>query len=147
MRNTVLLMFVMLVMAGIVAADERPQGQAPEIRVAVSEARMPAGAGASLVFIDKTTGRVTRTPTAEQRAAMQAKVANLLSRSDEGLVDVTLPGGAVLRDLQGRFMSATIVRIAPDGSQHLECTTGLPEVTGAKAQADSEAVQTAATAK
>jgi len=136
-----------VVVVGPAAADEGPQTQRPETSMVTPEAQLPAGAEGKMVFIDPATGRVSSTPTAEQRAAMQARVADMLSQSDEGLLDEVLANGAVLRDLQGRFQSATVVRIAPDGSQRQECTTNLTEATTAGQQPKTEAASTASAAK
>ncbi len=136
-----------LVVVGPAAAGEGPQAEAPETSVVTPGAQLPVGAAGKMVFIDPATGRVTSTPTAEQRAAMQDEVADMLNQSDEGLFDEFLPNGAVLRDLQGRFQSATVVRIAPDGSQHQECTTSLARVTTLEQQPKTEAASTASAAK
>ncbi|MEN8164669.1 MAG: hypothetical protein ABFS37_11120 [Acidobacteriota bacterium] len=136
-----------LVVVGPAAADEGSKTEAPETSVATLEAQPQVGAAGKMIFIDPATGRVTGTPTAEQRAAMQARVADMLNQSDEGLFDEVLANGAVLRDLQGRFQSATVVRISPDGSQHQECTTSLTEVTTVEQQPKTEAASIASAAK
>ncbi|RLE23928.1 MAG: hypothetical protein DRJ65_10845 [Acidobacteria bacterium] len=150
MKNRIFLITVMvavLAAAGVVVADEGPKVEAPETPVVTPEAQAPVGAAGRMVFIDPATGRVTSTPTAEQRVAMQDEMAGMLNQSDEGLFDEFLANGAVLRDLQGRFQSATVIRIAPDGSRHQECTTSLTEVTTVERQPKTEAASTASAAK
>lgn len=140
-------MVVMLVGIGAVTAAEGPQAEAPEASVVTPEAQLPVAAAGMMVFIDPATGRVTRTPTAEQRAAMQAKTAGLFDQSDAGTYDEILPSGAVLRDLQGRLMNATVVRIAPDGSKHQECTADPLKVLSTEVQPKTDAAPTAGAVK
>lgn len=120
-------LMTLIAVASIVAAPavacDQPQADKPEAATTATEAQAPVAAGGMMAFIDEETGRVTSTPTEEQRATMKALVADMLSQSDEGLYDEYLANGAVLRNLQGRFQSATVVRIDADGAQHVECTT------------------------
>ena len=44
-----------------------------------------------------------------------------LSRSSVGLTSVPLPGGARLIHLQGRFHTAAVARVRPDGSLEQRC--------------------------
>lgn len=136
-----------LVVVGPATADEGPQAEASETSVVTLKTQMPVGAAGKMVFIDPATGRVTSIPTVEQRATMQDEVAGMFNQSDEGLFDEVLANGAVLRDLQGRFQSATVVRIAPDGLQRQECTTSLTEITTVEQQPKVEAASTASVAK
>jgi len=134
-------MVVILAAAGVVVAGEgAPKAQESGVAAAAPEATLPVGAGGKMVFVDPATGRVTGTPSAEQRAAMKNQMANLFSQSDEGTYDEFLPNGAVLRDLQGRFINATVVRIAPDGSHYLECTTDPEHTLRGDAQSNTEPV-------
>ena len=49
------------------------------------------------------------------------------STSHQGLVEVPAPGGGVMVDLQGRFRSATVARVKPDGTVVTECVKpGMP---------------------
>jgi len=139
--------FLVLSGAGPAAAGDGPQARAPETSVATPGAQLPIAAGGKMAFVDPTTGRATGTPSAEQRAAMKAQMGTMFSQSDEGTYDEFLANGAVLRDLQGRFMNATVVRIAPDGSQHLECTTIPAQSLRGDAQAKPEPAATAGEVK
>lgn len=138
---------VIMVGTGAVFAEDQPQAEAPEASVVTQEAQLPAGAAGMMVFVDPATGRVTSTPTAEQRAAMQAKTAGLFDQSDAGTYDEILPNGAVLRDLQGRLMNATVIRIAPDGSKHQECTTDPLNALSTEVQAKTEVAPKAGAVK
>ena len=141
----------LIAVASIVAAPavacDHPQADKPEATATATEAQVPVGAGGMMVFIDPETGRVTNKPTAEQRAAMQTKMAGLFNQSDEGTYDEILPNGAVLRDLHGRLMDATVVRIAPDGSLHQECSTSPISTLAAKQPPVSEPASTSVAAK
>lgn len=125
-------MIIIAVFAVTIAVAAEPEQQAAAEPAAVpappvEQASAPVAADGMVAYIDPATGKLTSSPTAEQRAAMQAALAAALDRSQDGLYDVVLPDGTVMRDLQGRFQSATVVRTAPDGSVHQECTTN-PEV-------------------
>lgn len=144
-------LITMIAVASIVAtpavAFDQPPADKAEAVATATEAQVPVGAGGMMVFIDPETGRVTNKPTAEQRAALQTKMAGLFNQSDEGTYDEILPNGAVLRDLQGRLMNATVVRIAPDGSLHQECSTNPVSTLAAKQPPVSEPDSTAVAAK
>jgi len=131
----------------VVAADDTHHCEAPESTAVTSDASQPVGAAGMMVFVDPATGRVTGTPTAEQRAAMQARIAGLFDQSDDGTYDEILPNGAVLRDLQGRLMNATVVRIAADGSKHQECTTRPIEVLSTEVQPKTDTASSAGAVK
>ena len=79
---------------------------------------LPVGSAALRVAIDPETGALV--PDLNPAKAMDADLQNMLSRSSDGLVEVTHPDGHVSVHLQGRFMSASIARIDKDG--HVETT-------------------------
>lgn len=81
--------------------------------------------GGYVVQIEPGRGPVegTQTLSQEMREALQ----RLVSTSSEGLKEVTLSDGTVLVDLQGRFKSATVVTIGPDGKLKTQCVTTPPE--------------------
>lgn len=127
LRRLALAAALVVMAAALVATAEEPVATtAPEVAataLSVEQAAQPLAADGLVVYLDPATGAPTAHPTADQVAAMQAALAAALDRSQDGLYDVELPDGTVMRDLQGRFQSAEVVRIAPDGSLHQACTT------------------------
>lgn len=73
---------------------------------------------------DSTTG-VLKTPTANELQAL--RLGPGLNRSMEGLKEVVLRNGTVAVDLQGRFRSLAVARIADDGSIVTGCVTTAEE--------------------
>lgn len=67
-------------------------------------------------------GRI-RPITPDEARALIESVAPSLSQSDAGLTRTVLPNGAVAVDLDGRFESATLATIGPDGNVEAECVT------------------------
>lgn len=115
--------------APALAGDDPAAAAPPEQTANQAPAEVaPTVAAAGLVaYIDPATGGLTATPTEEQRAAMRTALAALVNDSDEGLVEVTLPDGSVVMDLQGRFQEAVVVQVASDGTQHMQCIGSLPD--------------------
>ena len=112
-------------LAGLALAaevDEAPAEPTSAESPTVATGAPPQGAG-MVAYIDPETGRLTSSPTAAQRAEMQAELAAVLDRSQDGLFDVVLPDGSVMRDLQGRFQNAVVVRVAADGKLGAGCVT------------------------
>ena len=145
MKYLVFLMTVAVALVGWVTpvvADEAPQREGSDTTVATQDTTLPAGASGMMVFVDPETGKVTGSPTAEQRAAMQTRMVGLFDQSDDGTFDEILPNGAVLRDLQGRLMNATVVRISPDGTRHEECTERPMAVLAAEMQPNTAVAPT-----
>ena len=102
--------------------EETPaEPQAAESPTAAAGA--PSQGAGMVAYIDPETGRLTSSPTEAQRAEMQAALAAVLDRSQDGLYDLILPDGSVMRDLQGRFQNAVVVRLAADGTQSAGCVT------------------------
>ncbi len=133
------LVAALVVMAGalVATAEEQAAAAAPEVVAAApaaEQATQPVAADGLVVYLDPETGAPTAHPTADQVAAMQAALAAALDRSQEGLYDVVLPDGTVMRDLQGRFESAVVVRVAADGSLHQDCITNPAALEVAPAQ-------------
>jgi hypothetical protein len=82
---------------------------------------VPASAQAGMIVsIDPETGAL-RMPTAEELNALMLSRDPSLDFSDEGLVEVHHPNGAVSIDLQGRFQEFAVVRIAPNGRKVFDC--------------------------
>jgi hypothetical protein len=86
----------------------------------------PAGMRA---HIDPRTGAIVREPVAPQAPAGLPTAA---SQSAEGLVERPAPGGGVMLDLQGRFLSPITATAAPDGAPHAECHGPQPGSAGAR---------------
>lgn len=102
--------------------DETPAAPTAAVSPTAAAGAPPQGAG-MVAYIDPETGRLTSSPSEAQRAEMRAALAAVLDRSQDGLYDVMLPDGSVMRDLQGRFQNAVVVRFADDGTQTNGCVT------------------------
>jgi hypothetical protein len=85
-------------------------------------------AGSSLnAYIDAETGELTSTPSAEQlELQFSPELENALNRSSVGLVEVVLPDGGVMVDLQGRFRSAVFATLSTEGALTLNHETIAP---------------------
>ena len=70
------------------------------------------------VHIDPQTGAIVPAPVGPPAAAQMAPPA---SHSAAGLVEAPAPGGGVMLDLQGRFLSSVTATAAPDGAPHADC--------------------------
>ena len=70
------------------------------------------------VHVDPSTGAIVTAPVGPPAAAQMAPAT---SHSAAGLVEVPSPGGGVILDLQGRFLSPVTATVAPDGAPHAEC--------------------------
>jgi hypothetical protein len=80
----------------------------------------PFGAAGLVISIDPVTGRPVL-PTAAERLALTPQERTGLLRTSAGLAEVRLPNGAVMVDLQGRFMDFTVVQIGPLGRPLFRC--------------------------
>jgi len=118
-----------------VAAQPQTPTTAP---APTAETVQPVAAAGMVAYIDPVTGGHTSNPTPEQRAEMRAALAAALNRSEEGLYDVVLPDGTVMRDLQGRFQNAVVVRRGPDGTLTYDCVTNVEGATAAPAPPATE---------
>jgi hypothetical protein len=75
------------------------------------------------VFLDPDTGRVVG-PDQLPPQALSALEQALMRRDGEGLVQQTLPNGAVVVHLQGRFHNFAVATIDPDeGASASQCVT------------------------
>lgn len=82
-------------------------------------------------FLDPITGEITSSPSPEQIEALlrlSRSRRSALSRSGAGLRVFPLDGGGIGIDLEERFQSATVIRLAPDGTQTLDCVTDEAQV-------------------
>ena len=105
-----------------------------EATVPVTAALDHPGTAALRAMIDPETGQLVTGPAAAQlesgpNKSVDAELANMLSRSDEGLTAVHHPDGHVSVNLEGRFMSATVARLNPDGRVETLCTENQVEAT------------------
>jgi hypothetical protein len=78
------------------------------------------GNAAMRAYVDPETGVLTQSHVPGDQSA-DLGVENSLSRSTEGLVEVTHPDGHVSVHLQGRFQSASVARINSDGQVETTC--------------------------
>jgi hypothetical protein len=92
-----------------------PTRSAEPLPVAVPST--PVSASGMVVAVDPETGALVP-PTAAQVRALMAMERTGLMRTSEGLTEVRLPNGAVVVDLQGRFMEFTVVRRDLQGRLH-----------------------------
>jgi hypothetical protein len=131
------------------AGDDPAAAAPPEQAVAQNpvEAAAPVATAGLIAYIDPATGGVTTTPTEEQRAAMRAALTELVNESQTGLVEVRLPDGSVVVDLQGRFHEAVVVQVAPDGTRTLQCIGSIPDATNAPPAAAAPGPPAAAVAE
>lgn len=92
--------------------------------LAEKPAFVPEGVSGMTIYIDPQTGAILKEP-APGTAPLQltSEILNALSTSDQGLVEVPLPGGGFKLDLQGRFQSPLVGTIDANGKvkmQHLD---------------------------
>jgi hypothetical protein len=80
----------------------------------------PAGAAGMIVAVDPESGALVP-PTAEQVQNLTAAERTGLLRTSEGLAEVSLASGAVMVDLQGRFMEYSVVQLDREGCPHFLC--------------------------
>jgi hypothetical protein len=71
---------------------------------------------------DLVTGVGAPSHSGDQAKARDVELANMLSRSDEGLEAVSYPDGRVSVHLNGRFMNASLARIDAQGKLETLCT-------------------------
>jgi hypothetical protein len=97
---------------------------APPVAAADLQSEVPDTTAGMVVYIDPVTGAILREPAPGSTALpLSQEVSEALSTSSAGLVQVQLPGGGVMIDLQGRFQSPMIATIDANGAvstQHLD---------------------------
>jgi len=89
----------------------------------------PGGTGATTaapaagqwIHVDPQTGARTARPSAAAAAAITGDPA--FSTSGQGLVQQPAPGGGATMNLQGRFRSAAVATVGPDGATTVDCHT------------------------
>ena len=100
----------------------------PEASVAATGSAPVAGAG-YVVHFDES-GRVMEEPTAESIAELNAKLAQAINTSSEGLVEQASPvsGGGMMIDLQGRFQTSAAASVDASGKLIVPCLGNEAEV-------------------
>lgn len=88
------------------------------------------GAAGMRVTVDVETGDLLEPPLpreADVPKNVDSELDNALSRSTDGLEQVFHPDGRVSVHLRGRFQSASVARIDPDGSLETTCVETIEE--------------------
>lgn len=123
---TVFLSGILLAGAGIFlqASDPKPEDKAPQ-KSETKASESTAQASGYIVQLDETRGTIKDNP--ELSPEMKEALSRLISTSSEGLIPITTESGAVVVDLQGRFRSATVATLSPDGKVQTQCISVPPE--------------------
>jgi hypothetical protein len=80
---------------------------------------------AQRVYLDPDTGRLlSEPPPGTPVMTLSPRELNMLSTSDAGLVEVRLPDGGYMVDLQGRFRHMAVATVADDGSIVIQEVSG-----------------------
>lgn len=108
------------------AAASPAPNNAPELASGLGEV-----APGLWIFLDPATGRITDRPSPEQLAAVRAQVSKLVVESTAGLVGKTHADGSKSLDLQGRFMSVSVLTLGPTGAQNMTCAETAEDTVGA----------------
>ena len=126
MRHAALFLFLAVALAS--AGDETCEtGKKAESEPAKKmEQATVTGASGMVATIDETRGEDGSVQLSPQ---MRAAIANMVNTSSEGLKEVVKDDGTVIVDLEGRFQSAMVVSIGPDGKMISTCYSSLPEHT------------------
>jgi len=106
--------------AGVAVAQTATATESqPTLKVQKTQAAVPAGAGQQAA-LDPAAGTAGE-PTPEQIQSIETAMAEMLSRSSEGLQVVEWPDGTLTMDLQGRFQEMIVATVAPDGTVRIGC--------------------------
>jgi hypothetical protein len=110
----------LLLLGAMAAVGSAEQDEAA--RTEPTEAKDPAGSAAQRVELDPLTGERLAEPTESSVPLRRAEdTSERFSRRIDGLYAETLPNGAVMVDLRGRFMSAVKVTIDENGNVAKSC--------------------------
>lgn len=93
---------------------------ASNAKSSATAAALPPGTAGMVVGLDAETGQYGAASRA-QLLELTAMEQEMISRSDEGLVEQPLPGGGFGIDLQGRFQEFVIVTLGADGKLVYQC--------------------------
>ena len=136
-RATTLLLVASALLGAAAAHAADPTTTPPPAPACVAPAAAPAAAAPAatdsaglagmLAFIDPQTGRLTSTPSPEQREEMRAALAALLNESAAGLTAVSHADGRLSMDITGRFMHTATVNLRPAGEPSFACTNRLDD--------------------
>ena len=99
----------------------------PVTATIVPTATIPAVSAGMVVSIEPGTGRLIM-PSADEMRRLSAAERTGLLRTSAGLTEIRLPNGAVMVDLQGRFMEFTVVRRDLQGRLHFLGVNEAPAV-------------------
>lgn len=132
-RSFLIMTAAMALVASVVAAAggeaEKPAEAPPEQAVEASEAaaseagspQAPTVATQGLrVYRDPATGKLGPAPAGEELVFGEA-LETISSQSSVGLEARTLDTGAVAMDLQGRFMSVSVMTMDAEGQKSIRC--------------------------
>ncbi len=78
------------------------------------------------ITIDNQTGAL-RLPTAQETQTLVDRLIALTNQSTDGLQVSSLPNGAAVVNLDGRFAPVMLARPNPDGSSEVRCVTSFEE--------------------
>ncbi len=117
---------LLLISAPALVALEKPEGEGSPVTEEVSGTQdgnreVPAPAAGLRVFVDPETGALTSKASPEQTERLSDWMRHALSRTAEGLESFPLTQGGIGLHLGGRFQSATVVRVRPDGNFEWSC--------------------------
>lgn len=101
-------------------ADAGPADNSQPAEPATADAPAGVAAAGMLAFRDPVTGEL-RPPTEAELAAIRPQLEALFNQSSEGLEQIELPDGSVGVDLQGRFATAVVATVGPDGTVTTRC--------------------------
>lgn len=141
MKKTSLAMLSLLalMLVGAASAGDGPAPAEPQEPAATAAAATPEAAGADdnptaaphsaasmVVTKDPVTGRLRPATAEEMEQVLTEDMRKALSTSPEGLVEVPspVPGGGVMVDLKGHFLSLTTAAVDAQGQVSTDCTTG-----------------------
>lgn len=110
-HNFVLVLAFALILLSPLAADQSPQTGEPD-----NQTTEPTEF-AQRIYLDPKTGRLlSEPPLGAAVMALSPAELNMLSTSHSGLVEVPLPDGGYLLDIQGRFRNLAVATLAEDGT-------------------------------
>jgi len=110
-----MLIFLPSIVTGQSQDKPAPEGAAP---AAIT-------GSAQRAYLDPDTGRLLRQPPPGAPVmTLSPEELNMLSTSDTGLVEIPLPDGGYMLDLQGRFRHMAVATVADDGTIVIQDVAG-----------------------
>ena len=104
---------------------QMPQKAGQKIAKTEHDGHSHGGVGGMVVSIDPATGKPHSTPQLDPE--VQQALREMVNQSDEGLSPVSMRDGTVILNLQGRFQSAMVATVGPDGKVQSSCVTSMPK--------------------